>query len=238
MCGRFTLHTGGAAIARAFELAVEPALRPRFNVAPTQDVAAVRVEAGQRRLRMLHWGLLPAWAKDRAMAARMINARSETVAEKPAYRSAFRRRRCLVPADGFYEWRKLEGTGSRPRKEPWLFTLRTGGPFAIAGLWEQWRDPAGAPDAPLLESCTLLTTEANSRVAPVHLRMPVILPQEHWAPWLDPALDEPQRLLEMLLPFAAGEMDAWPVSRLVNNARHDAADCLDPVPPERGAAGA
>ena len=190
MCGRYTLRTPLNVLAQQFlfELGDLPAdfeLKPRYNIAPTQTVAAVRrLEAGgPRQLALLHWGLIPSWAKDAKLAASTINARGETLAEKPAFRTAFARRRCLVLADGYFEW-KAEGK----KKLPLLFQLKSGQPFAFAGLWERWRGPAGTPeDAPPLESCTIVTTSANSLSANVHDRMPVILDPADYDLWLDPA---------------------------------------------------
>ena len=209
-------------------------LRPRYNVAPGQDVAVVRSadpgsrsRAGSGRgLAMLRWGLIPAWARDPAIAWKLINARSETAAEKPSFRAAFRSRRCLIPADGFYEWQRRDGI-----KQPWLFGLRDGAPFAFAGLWEQWRIPEGAAltgslaersPGDAVETCTILTTAANETVAPVHGRMPVILPPDAWDPWLageDAAL----------APYPADGMTAHPVSTLVNKAANEDPRCVEPV---------
>ena len=201
-------------------------LRPRYNVAPSQDVAVVRADDGGRTLGMLRWGLIPAWAKDHAIGYKLINARSETAAEKPSFRSAFRTRRCLIPADGFYEWRR-EGKS----RQPWLFGLRDGAPFAFAGLWERWTVPQGAALAGSLserspgdavETCTILTTVANGTVAPVHGRMPVILPPDAYGPWLageDVAL----------APYPADAMTAHPVSTLVNRPANDDPRCVEPI---------
>ena len=201
-------------------------LRPRYNVAPGQDVAVVRAAESGRCLAMLRWGLIPAWAKDPKIAWKLINARSETAAEKPSFRAAFRHRRCLIPADGFYEWQREGKT-----RQPWLFGLRDGTPFAFAGLWEQWRIPeAAAHTGPLAErrpgdaakTCTILTTAANDTVAPVHGRMPVILPPETWDAWL--AGEEVP-----LAPYPADAMTAHPVSTLVNRAANEDPRCVEPV---------
>ena len=201
-------------------------LRPRYNVAPSQDVAVVRAADGGRSLSILRWGLIPAWARDPAIGYRLINARSETVAEKPSFRSAYRRRRCLIPADGFYEWQRLGKT-----RQPWLFGLRDGAQFAFAGLWERWTVPEGAaltgslaeskPGDPV-ETCTILTTAANETVAPVHGRMPVILPRDACDPWL--AGEDVS-----LAPYAADAMTAHPVSTLVNRPANDDPRCVEPV---------
>ena len=181
MCGRFLLHAPVEVLQRAFGFAERPNLQPRYNIAPTQTVAIVRRkdDGGGRELALVRWGLIPSWAKDASIGGRLINARAETVAEKPAFRGAFRRRRALVPADGFYEWRKREG--DRP-KQPLLIRRRDGQPFALAGLWEHWRGPEGE-----VQTCTIVTTAANVVLAPIHDRMPVILDPASYDRWLDPA---------------------------------------------------
>ncbi len=180
MCGRFTLRTPAADLMEIFEVARSFELVARYNIAPTQPVAAVREVAGQRELVQLRWGLLPAWSGASAAGPPMINAGAETAADRSAFRNAFRSRRCLIPADGFYEWQTAEGAP----KQPFLITLREERPFAFAGLWERCR----APDNSTVESCTILTTNANDRLKELHDRMPVILPPEHYGPWLDPHL--------------------------------------------------
>lgn len=222
MCGRFTLRATGEELARLFELDEPPPLQPRYNVAPTQPVAAVRASPdGQcRELALLRWGLIPPWASD-PVSASFINARAETAAGKPAFRGAFRARRCLIPADGFYEWRK----GPRG-KEPFLFQLRGRRPFAFAGLWERWRGPDGVE----VESCAILTTEANDLVRELHDRMPVILAPEAVAPWLDPAFRDLGALQELLRPLPAWLMEAHAVSARVNNAACDGPACAEPLP--------
>lgn len=222
MCGRFTLVTPEQDLAVQFNLPEIPDLKPRYNIAPTQLVAAVRVPGpvADRELVMLHWGLIPFWAKDPGLGARLINARSETVADKPAFRAAFRRRRCLVPADGFYEWQRQNG------KQPYFIRLRSGRPFAFAGLWERWKDSEGS----VIESCTLLTTRPNELVRPLHNRMPVILDPHTYALWLDPEAQDVDVLRRLLAPYPSGEMDAYPVSRYVNSPRNEGPDCIVPLP--------
>ena len=227
MCGRFTQRLSWAELHELMDLIGPPRnLRPRYNVAPSQDVAVVRAADGGRNLSMLRWGLIPAWAKDPAIGYRLINARSETVAEKPSFRSAYRRRRCLIPADGFYEWQRLGKI-----RQPWLFGLRDGAPFAFAGLWERWTVPEGAALTGSLaelgagdpvETCTILTTAANETVAPVHGRMPVILPRDACDPWL--AGDDVS-----LAPYAPDAMTAHPVSTQVNRPANDEPRCVEPV---------
>lgn len=223
MCGRFTLGAPAQTLADIFEIAETPELPPRFNIAPTEAVAAVRrpeADAG-RELALLRWGLVPVWAKDPNVGSRMINARAETVATSGAFRRAFRSRRCLVPADGFYEWQRLER-----RKQPFYICMRDGLPFAFAGLWEHWEGPEGK----VIESCTLITTEPNDLVRPVHDRMPVILDPADYELWLDPAVREPEMLQPLLRPYDAAKMVTYPVSTLVNNPANDDPECITPLP--------
>ena len=227
MCGRFTLATPKQDLVVQFNLPDIPDLQPRYNIAPTQPVAAVRVPtSGEgRELVMLHWGLIPFWAKDPKLGARLINARSETVADRPAFRAAFRRRRCLVPADGFYEWQKQNGT-----KQPFFIHLQDGRPFAFAGLWEHWQDPDGG----IIESCTLLTTRPNELVRPLHNRMPVILHPRNYVLWLDPETEDANVLNRLLDPYPSGEMEAYPVSRYVNSPQNEGPGCILPLAEREG----
>lgn len=220
MCGRFTLAVPGEQVAAQFQLAEAPALAARYNIAPTQQVAAVRATEAGRELGMFRWGLVPSWAKDLSIGARMINARSETAAEKPAFRAAMRQRRCLIPADGFYEWQARDGG-----KQPFHIRLADGAPFAMAGLYEHWKTPAGE----WLATCTILTTEANELMQPLHNRMPVILASEHYGLWLDPGLRDVAPLEQLLVPFPADRMVASPVSRAVNRAGTEGPELLAPV---------
>jgi putative SOS response-associated peptidase YedK len=222
MCGRFTLTVSGETIADFFGLTEVPAVTPRFNIAPTQPVLAVRVPAPSAppQAALLRWGLVPSWAKDVRIANQLLNARAETAAEKPAFRSALRRRRCLIPADGFYEWQRRDGA-----KQPYCFRVCGDRLFAFAGLWEHWQDPAGKA----LETCTILTTQANELVRPIHERMPVILAGRHFADWLNPELQDSGRLLGLLGPYPAEDMRAYPVSAWVSNPRHEDARCLAPL---------
>ncbi len=226
MCGRFTLTDPDADLAVQFNLPEIPDLKPRYNIAPSQPVAAVRIAAAGmvREMVMLRWGLIPFWAKDPGIGARMINARSETVAEKPAFRHAFQRRRCLVVADGFYEWQKQNGT-----KQPFYIRLREARPFAFAGLWERWE----SPEAEVIESCTLLTTQPNDLLREVHNRMPVILRPEHYELWLDTKVQEASLLQPLLRPYSPAEMDAYPVSRWVNSPDNDDPRCIEPLPQQQ-----
>lgn len=221
MCGRFALIVSGEAVAEQFELAETPFLAPRYNIAPTQPVAAVRLtpHSAQRELTHFHWGLIPSWAKDASMSARMINARSETVSDKPAFRVAFKRRRCLIPASGFYEWQK-QGSG----KQPIFIQAQDGGLLALAGLWETWPMPDGGE----IDSCTILTTEPNELMAPIHNRMPVIIEPADYDLWLDPG-DRPEDGLHLLRPYPAHKMTFYPVSTHVNTPRNDDPQCIDPL---------
>lgn len=220
MCGRFTLAVPAEQVASQFQLPQVPELAPRYNIAPTQQVAAVRAGDAGRELAMLRWGLIPSWAKDASIGAKLINARSETAAEKPSFRSAMRQRRCLIPADGFYEWQAQAGG-----KQPFHITLADGRPFALAGLWEHWK----SPDGTWLQSCTILTTAANELMRPLHDRMPVILHPEQYGLWLDPGLHDVGPLQELLVPYPAAEMAARPVSKAVNRVANDEPGLVAPV---------
>lgn len=220
MCGRYRLTAKERYIAEHFELE-ESQVRwsPRYNIAPTQEVPVVRREAeiARRAFSLIRWGLIPSWAKDSRIAAGTINAMSESAAQKPAFRDSLRSRRCLLPADGFYEWKKL---GPRD-KQPYNFGLKDDGLFAFAGLWERWRAPSGD----LLETCTILTTVANPLTGEVHDRMPVILRPEDYDLWLDPRATSPSRLKHLLRPFDAGAMRKYPVTTRVGNPEFDNAEC-------------
>ncbi len=222
MCGRFAFFSKGRALEEMFGVAFAPEPAPRYNIAPGQPVAVVRArpEGGGREAAVVRWGLVPPWAKDPAIGNRMINARAETAAEKPAFRAAFRRRRCLVPADGFYEWAKAGA-----RKQPYFVRRRDGAPLAIAGLWERWEGPDGS----VLETCTLLTTEANELLAPIHDRMPVLLPSEAFAAWLNSSGLPPADAAALLRPAPPEPMDAYPVSLKVNDPSRDAPELILPL---------
>lgn len=223
MCGRFTQGTPPTILAELFQLAEIPAWAPRYNIAPTQRVATVVVtsEHPNRQFRAWRWGLIPSWAKDPSIGARMINAQAETAATKPAFRAAFRRRRCLVLADGFYEWQQLTR-----RKQPFHVRMRDGRPFAFAGLWEHWK----RSDDRAIESCTLLTTESNDLIRRFHHRMPVILNSKDYDLWLDPGIQEPERIQPLLRPYTSEKLTAYPVSTLVNNPANDTPECIEPLP--------
>lgn len=220
MCGRFVLKSSGDDVADLLALPSIPALSPRYNIAPTQTIWAARIDqaGGERRLVPLRWGLIPHWAKDAGIGARLINARSETAAEKPAFRGAFRRRRCLVPADGYYEW-----SATPAGKQPYFIRRCDGQAFAIAGLYEAWTDADGKPT----ESCALLTTRANEELAQLHDRMPVILERGAHQDWLDPTLADAAHLSALLTPAPRDALRADPVSRRVNNPRNDDPRCIE-----------
>ena len=221
MCGRFTLTADAKKLAESFvDFAPPPENRPRYNIAPSQPVAVV-ANTGENKIDFFTWGLIPSWAKDPKIGNRLINARSETLAEKPSFRTAYRRRRCLILTDGFYEWRK----NPDKTKTPMYIQLESQEPFAFAGLWEQWFSPHG--DQVL--TCTIITTQPNDFMAQIHNRMPVILPPEAYAQWLDPVEQKPDTLQPLLKPYPAEEMTAYPVSRQVNNPRNDVPDCILPV---------
>lgn len=222
MCGRYSLTSPVDAMRRLFNFPERPNLAARYNIAPTTAVAAVRL-AGEKEERdhhyfSAHWGLIPSWAKSAEFGAKMINARSETVAEKPAYRAAFRSRRCLIPANGFYEWQKL----SKGTKQPWLIGVKDMPLFAFAGLWESWTSPEGD----IIESCTILTTGASENITFIHPRMPVILDPSNYDPWLNCEAGE-----ELLKAVDVDRMTFHKVSHRVGNVRNDDADLLKPMDP-------
>lgn len=218
MCGRYTLVAPGEEVARRFGLPTPPHLVPRYNVAPSQQVPIVRIEDDGRALAMVRWGLVPFFARDPAIGNRMINARAETVAEKPGFRAAFQKRRCLVPATGFFEWQK---TGKA--KQPWLLRRKGGALMAFAGLFERWE----RGERPI-ESMTILTGVPNPLAARVHDRMPVILPEAAWDRWLDGAAGRAD-LEALLVPYPEDDMEAFPVSRTVNSPANDVPGCVEPL---------
>ncbi len=221
MCGRFTLRTPPKDLVEIFQVLRALEMPARYNIAPTQPVAVVRRGATCRELSMLRWGLVPSWAKDAKSGPPLINARADTLATKPSFRTAFKRRRCLIPADGFYEWQKGEGK----TKQPFYIRLKKDDPFAFAGLWEHWE----GPDNSAIDSCTIVTTDANETLRPLHDRMPVILHEEDYDRWLDPKIDDTTQLGELLKPYPSEEMVAFPISALVNNARNESAECIEPL---------
>lgn len=221
MCGRFVRDIAPEMLASIYRLTALPELPARYNIAPGQPVAAVRENhAGARELVELRWGLVPHWARDPAIGARMINARSETVAEKPSFRQALRSRRCIIPASGFYEWAKLG-----KQKLPHYIRLRAGEIMSLAGLWESWTSPGGEH----LESCTILTTAANRLIRTIHDRMPVILHDEKCSRWLSREFDDVDQLAELFQPYPSGRLEEYLVSQAVNRPGHDAPDCILPA---------
>lgn len=235
MCGRYTLKTPNPRLQELFGLQDLPHLVPRFNIAPTQSVFTIRASAAVPILReavMMRWGLIPFWAKDMAIGNTMINARAETVSEKPSFRQAFAKRRCLIPADGFFEWEKL----ASGKKQPWWIRMQDEEPFAMAGLWETWspktksatthESHSGEPK--VVQSCTILTINANADMQSLHDRMPVILPIEAWAAWLNPTTEKPE-LESLLKPFENGHLIRSAVSTIVNRPIVDSPECIAPA---------
>jgi len=243
MCGRFVSAAPPDQIARYFhaERVSERVVEPHFNVAPTTDVYVVLEDAGARTLDAYHWGLIPFWAKDPTVGNRMINARAEGLAGKGAYKHAFRHRRCLVPADGFYEWKRVPG---QRKKQPYYIHRSDGEPLALAGLWEKWRGPDGQAPSPedsaptTLHSCTIVTTDANEIVSELHDRMPVILPPSAWDAWLDPGNADLDQLNHLLVPAPSSLLVMHPVGTDVSDVRNDGAHLIDPVAEEFARSGA
>src|SRR5262245_45105348 len=236
MCGRFVSSSSAEAIAEYFGATFAgESLGENYNVAPTNDVYGVVADSdGKLRLEVFHWGLIPVWAKDRKIGAKMINARAETLSEKSAYKGIFGKRRCLIPMDGFYEWKAGTPDGpktakGKPAKQPMYFESADGETLAVAGLWTAWRDPAAGEKGEWLHSTTVITTSANSTMSPVHDRMPVILPQCLWAEWLDPENHDTDRLGELLLPAGDDVLTVHPVSNDVNNTRNNGPDLIEPT---------
>lgn len=218
MCGRFTLTPSIETLTKAFHLDEVSELEPSYNIAPSQQVATVLADhaTNNRQLRLLHWGLIPPWAKDSSIGSKLINARAETLAEKPSFRSAFKHRRCLVLADGFYEWQQTKG-----KRQPFYIQMQDKQLFAFAGLWEHWQ----GPDDRAINSCTIVTTEANELLRPLHNRMPVILEAKDYDLWLDPKLQHVESLQALLKPFPSEKMMAYPVSTRVNRPANNDSSC-------------
>ena len=247
MCGRYASSRRPEDLVEEFEIAdlrVDTPLEPDYNVAPTKQVYAVMerppsresTEPPQRQLRVLTWGLVPSWAKDPGMGSRLINARMETVAEKPAYRRAFAARRCLLPADGYFEWYPTSQLTARgkPRKQPFFIRPRDHGVLAMAGLYEIWRDPTRAEDDPdrFRWTCTVLTTDAEDELGQIHDRMPLMVQPDRWQAWLDPRRSAGPDLLDLLVPAAPGGLEAYPVATLVSNVRNNGPELIEPLPVE------
>lgn len=224
MCGRITLSTPAAKLIELFQLTAFPRMAPGYNIAPTQLVLCVRKQEGRQHAVFKQWGLVPPWAKDTSIGNKMINARSETAAVKPAFRKAWSARRCLIPVDGFYEWEKLSGR----RKQPWRIHMPDRVAFSIGGLWESWQPTISGNAAPL-ETCTILTTSANADMSPIHDRMPVVIPREHHDTWLNEATEQ-DHLKTLTQPLPNGLLQRYPVSTLVNKPSNNSADCLAAKP--------
>ncbi len=220
MCGRFTLHFPIEILAKIFALTDLSGLVPRYNIAPTQAAAVVRSTGSARRLDLLRWGLVPSWAKDISVGSRMINARSESLSDKPAFRNAVKFRRCIVPASGFYEW-KAESS----RKVPYYIHLSDGAPMGLAGIWEAWK----TSESSSLETFTILTTSANPLIASIHDRMPVILRPDSYGLWLNKDVKNPEQLQPLYSPYPADLLTLYPVSTLVNSPMNDDSACIDPL---------
>jgi putative SOS response-associated peptidase YedK len=228
MCGRYVSVSSPTILADRFEVDEVRITEkePVYNVAPTLEMPVVAMSKGRRVLDLVRWGLVPSWAKDLSIGARQINARAESVTTKAAYKRAFVKRRAIVPADGFYEWEKLDG---HKQKQPWFIRRRDGEPMAFAGLWEIWHDPEIGDDAPRIRTFTIITTQANDLLEPIHERMPVVLPESEWDAWLDPENQDVDALEALLVPAPAAEFEMWPVSTLVNKADNDGPELLERV---------
>ena len=227
MCGRFTSTTPTSELADFFDAETDlPDDDENFNVTPTSDIRVIHEdENGQRRLDLMFWGLVPSWAESPAMGSRLINARSETVAVKPSFRSAFRRRRCIIPVDGFYEWVQVP---ERRKKQPVYISARDGKPLAFAGIWETWRSKDEPSSNGELRSCSIITGPPNDLIAPLHDRMPMILPRDDWSTWLDPATNQVDELQSLLQPAPESWLQWWPVSMAVNTVRNRDASLIEP----------
>jgi putative SOS response-associated peptidase YedK len=220
MCGRFTFDISPELLAGIFGISIHEDLPRRYNIAPTQQVLTIRRTDAGDRANYMRWGLIPSWAKAPSIGSRMINARSESVHEKPAFRQAIRYRRCIIPANGFFEWRQEGKT-----KAPLYVRLKNGSPMAFAGLWEHWESPEGE----IIESCTILTTSSNKLIESLHERMPVILHPEEYDLWLDRETTDPGKLKHLYQPYPADLMEMYPVSPLVNSPRNDSPDLIKPL---------
>jgi putative SOS response-associated peptidase YedK len=233
VCGRYVSATPADQLAQEFHVDAVKAddLPAKYNVAPTDPIYAVAPsrDGETRQLGTFKWGLVPNWSKDATGGAKMINARAETIATKPAFRNLLQKRRCIIPADGFYEWQRLgDPDAKKPRKQPFFIRRRDGKSMAFAGLWDVWK-PRDDPDAEWLRSATIITGTPNELVARLHDRMPVILPEESWDAWLDPTNDDPDALRALLVPLPADQVEAWPVEPLVNSVRNDGPELIEPL---------
>lgn len=220
MCGRFALTAPASTIAEIFQVDVLPDLLPRYNVAPTSEVVCVVQAEGKREIQSFRWGLIPMWAKDKKIAYQTLNARAETISTKPVFRAAFKRRRLLIVADGFYEWQK-----DGKKKIPHLIQMDDGRPFGMAGVWERWTDPETGEE---IRSCSIVTTGPNALMESIHNRMPVILPPERWDTWLDPAVNDPAQLQELLVPYPAEGMKERRVAKAVGDVKNKGPEVQGP----------
>jgi len=220
MCGRFDLHIPKEVLEKTLGVTFLHDIHPHYNIAPSQQVAVIRTSlAGIRSMEYMRWGLIPSWAKDPSIGSRMINARSETVDVKPAFRTALKHRRCIVPANGFYEWEEVDG-----KKKPLYVKMKDDTPMLFAGLWDHWKTPEGN----IIESCTILTTSSNDLIRPLHDRMPLILDVTGSDLWLDVKVTDPERLKPLFIPYPAEKMEMYPVSDIVNSPRNDTPECIVP----------
>ncbi len=225
MCGRFVQFSSIRTLESIFPIdSAAENITPNYNIAPTQEVLAL-IHRNERRLEKFRWGLVPSWSKDLKAASRLINARSETASQKPSFRAAFKRRRCLIMADGFYEWH-----GEKGRKQPFFITLPTKRPFGFAGLWETWQGKDNAENEILYKSCTILTTAAGESINPIHHRMPIILQSEAYSAWLDPKIEDVDRLETILQNHQVRNLSYYPVSKQVNRVQNNSMDCISPLP--------
>jgi putative SOS response-associated peptidase YedK len=220
MCGRFVITSAPEALRKLLGYKEQPNFPPRYNIAPTQPIPVVRLDQGERHFTLMRWGLIPSWVKDPKQFALLINARLEGIAEKPSFRAAMKRRRCLIPADGFYEWQKRGKT-----KQPYFIRARNRAPFAFAGLWETWADRDGGE----IETAAIVTCAANKTLAPVHERMPVIVPPEHYDAWLDSDKNEAKQAAALIGPAPEDFLEAYEISTRVNSVKNDRAENLDPA---------
>jgi len=225
MCGRFARYSLSRELERYFNAHTASfELQANYNVAPTQEIPVIVIHEDERHIKKRHWGLVPFWAKDISIGSRMINARVETVTSKPAFRAALKQRRCLIPANGFYEWK-----GKAGNKQPYYFQLPSGEPFAFAGLYEIWEDNKAPPEAGPYKSCTIITTDASESVKDVHNRMPLILKPEAYDAWLDPGNKEPDKIEKVMEKSSVKELKRYPVSKLVNQVGNNKKECMEPL---------
>lgn len=221
MCGRFDLHIPRELLEKIFGTPLLHNIQPHYNIVPSQQVTVIRTSPdGIRSIDSMRWGLIPSWAKDPSIGSRMVNARSETVDVKPAFRNPLKHRRCIIPANGFYEWEEVNG-----KKKPLYVKMKDDTPMLLAGLWDHWKTPEGN----IIESCTILTTPSNELIKPLHDRMPLVLEVASSDLWLDPKVTDPERLKPLFLPYPSDKMDMYPVSEIVNSPKNDTPECIVPL---------